>query len=64
MTLETIYYIGQTIAVVAIFGSLVVLIFQLSQQRREIRLAAMHNLSIEYRKIMDPMTEVSGFARL
>lgn len=24
----------------------------------------MHNLSVEYRKIMDPMTEVPGFARL
>jgi len=64
MTLETIYYIGQTIAVIAILGSLIAVIFQLREQRRESQLAAMHNLSIEYRKIMDPMTEVPGFARL
>lgn len=64
MTLENIYYIGQTVAVIAILGSLIALIFQLREQRRESRLAAMHNLSVEYRKIMDPMTEVPGFARL
>ena len=40
MPLENIYYIGQTIAVIAILGSLFVLIFQVRQANMLTRVAA------------------------
>ncbi len=57
MTLESIYYIGQTVAVIAILGSLFALLYQVREQRRDGLLTARHNLSVEYRKMMDPMHE-------
>jgi len=41
MSLENIYYVGQTIAVVAILGSLIALIYQLRQANRMARKTAM-----------------------
>ena len=44
MTLETIYYIGQTVAVVAILASLVAIWFQMRQSQKMERAAAQREL--------------------
>lgn len=40
MTLESIYYIGQTVAVIAILGTLIAVIYQLRQSNQTARIAA------------------------
>lgn len=53
MTLETVYFVGQTVAAVAVVLSLVFVGFQIKEHNREARLAAMHEAAKEYRSITD-----------
>ena len=48
MTLETIYYIGQTIAVIAILGSLVAIYIQIRQQNQLSRFNAIREVIEQY----------------
>ena len=52
MTLETIYYITQIIAVVAVVASLVFVGIQIKQQRDEARIAAIRDIHKEWRDLM------------
>ncbi len=65
MTLENIYYIGQTIAVVAIVGSLVFVAIQTRQNGRTLRAQAAWDAQASFAELNDllaaggPMSEVS-----
>lgn len=52
MNLEAMYFIGQTIAAIAIVGSLIFVGLQMRAQARETRLASMAEIMAEYRSTM------------
>ena len=62
MTLEEIYYIGQTIAVLLVFGSLVVLIVQVRKANQLAREAANHAQSEGLQAISRALFEATGMA--
>lgn len=64
MTLENIYYIGQTIAVVAIMGSLVALIVQMRQANRLARAAAIRSQLESLQYIVQAVYRTPGLAEL
>jgi len=57
MTLETLYYITQIIAVAAVVASLIFVGMQLKQQRDDARLAAMRDVHKEWRDLMRYLIE-------
>ena len=57
MTLETIYYITQIIAVAAVVASLVFVGVQIKQQRDDARLAAMRDVHKEWRNLLRYLIE-------
>ncbi|MEO1610448.1 MAG: hypothetical protein AAFR90_14175 [Pseudomonadota bacterium] len=61
MTLETIYYIGQTIAVVAILGSLIAIFLQQRQANKISRVENSQSLSLVY---ADSLRDIMNSAEL
>lgn len=57
MTLETIYYITQIIAVAAVVASLIFVGIQIKQQRDDARLAAIRDVHKEWRDLMRYLIE-------
>ena len=57
MTLEEIYYIGQTIAVVAIFGSLVYVAIQTRQNGRLMRAKAAWDAQTSFAEVNDTLAD-------
>lgn len=64
MTLEDIYFIGQTIAVVAILGSLIALIIQMRQANRLARAAAVRTQLESLQTIVQAVYRTPGLAEL